>query len=191
MAPQETCPRCGQSWFNTRVYTLGYCILCAIDDRRVNVPPALQAKGWRMTRPLGYCISADCRHNYLSLPLHASFQVDACIAMAEAYQWAWEWLHPGGRGYEWGWRLYDAFHIKYFAQHPDLGRVPRGRHDDVWLSELPGLIVETLVVEQLQLSWHRRKVAAVVEAYTDRAALLERVRISAAAFDAVPAERFE
>jgi len=44
--------------------------------------------------------------------------------MAEAYEWAWEWLHPGGRGYEWGWRLTTSFHIRYAADHPTLGRVP-------------------------------------------------------------------
>ena len=187
----EPCPTCGQNWFNTRIYTLGYCILCAIDAGRVDVPPALQAKGWRLARACGHCITAVCRHNHLSLPLFSSFQLDACIAMAERYQWAWEWLHPGGRGYAWGWRLFSEFHITYFVEHPQLGRVPRGRHDPVWLSDVPELIIETLVVEQLQLGWHRRQVAAVTAVYADRAQLLERSRASVAAFDAVPVEQFE
>jgi len=185
------CPRCGQNWLNNRMAKLGYCILCAIDEGTVNVPVELQAKGWRLSRSCNHCITAVCHEKRLSLPLFSSFQVDECVQMAERYQAAWEWFHEGGAGYAWGWRLRTMFHIKHFAEHPALGRIPRPRHDEVWLSELPELIIEQLVVEGLGLQYHRRKVAAVVAALLARRQLAERARNSAAAFAAIPIEAFE
>jgi hypothetical protein len=188
---EDDCPRCGQSYFDTLVFSRGSCILCAIDLGEVDMPADLKLRGWRLHRSGGRCISAEQRQTRLSLPLYSSSQVEACIAQARGYQDAWDWLHDGGAGYAWGWRLDTQFHIKYMAVHPTLGRVPRGRHDSIWLDQLPEQIIVELVVEALQLAHHRRPIAAVVSNYAARKALVERANASARAFAAIPADEFE
>jgi hypothetical protein len=188
---KDDCPRCGQSYWNTLTYSRGSCILCAIDLGEVDMPADLKLRGWRLHRSSYHCISAEQRQTRLSLPLHTSSQVAQCIAQAQGYQDAWDWLHEGGAGYAWGWRLDTEFHIKYMAVHPTLGRVPRGRHDSIWLDQLPSQIVVELVVEALQLAHHRRPIAAVVSNYAARKALVERASANASAFAAIPDGEFE
>ena len=187
----DDCPRCGQNWINNRMQKLGYCILCAIDRGEVTAPDDLRIKGWRLHRTGVYCITASRDDARLSLPLHTTWDIDRVVEMARGYQFAWEWLYEGGRGHAWGWQLLHSFHIKYAARHPILGRVPRPWHDYVWLNELPALIIETLVVEQLQMAYYRRRIAAVTAAFVDRAVLADRAQRSAVAFAAIPTERFE
>ena len=188
---KDDCPRCGQDWWNTRIFSHGSCILCAIDAGEVDVPDDLKAKGWRLMRSSYHCITAVQHEHRLSLPLYDTLHLDGCIAQAQGYQAAWEWLHAGGAGYAWGWRLDTEFHIKYLAVHPTLGRIPRGRHDALWLDQLPAQIVVELVVEALSLAHHRRAAAAVVGSYTIREVLAERAKNSAAVFAAIPTSAFE
>ena len=55
-----------------------------------------------LQQPFAVPVQDDVR---LALPVYASFQLAACIRQAYGYQAAWEWLHEGGAGYIWGWRL--------------------------------------------------------------------------------------
>ena len=187
----DDCPRCGQSWINTQIHTHGACVLCAIDTGAVDVPPDLQANGWHLHRTCTFCISAARHDVRLALPVYASFQLAACIRQAYGYQAAWEWLHEGGAGYSWGWRLVTNFHITYAAVHPTLGRVPRNRYDSIWLDALPERIIEDLVVEALQVQHHRRRIAVVFARYVARRMLAERAAHNAAVFAAIPAAAFE
>jgi len=188
---KNDCPRCGRRYWDTRIFSRGSCILCAIDEGSVDVPDELKAKGWRLHRSSYHCISATQRELGLSLPLHASFQLEACIAQAQGYQAAWEWLHEGGAGYAWGWRLESEFNIKYTAVHPDLGRIPRGRYNGIWLDALPEQIIVELIVEALHLAHHRRSALAVLASYTAKRCLADRARTNAAAFAAIPDGEFE
>lgn len=188
---EDDCPRCGQRYWNTLIYSRGSCILCAIDLGEVDMPADLKLRGWRLHRSSYHCISAEQRATRLSLPLHNSSQVEQCIAQARGYQDAWDWLHEGGAGYAWGWRLDTQFHIKYMAVHPTLGRVPRGRHDSIWLNQLPEQIIVELVVEALQLAHHRRPLTVIIGNYAARKALVERAIAHAATFAAIPAGEFE
>ena len=188
---KDDCPRCGQDWWNTRIFSRGSCILCAIDAGEVDVPDDLKAKGWKLMRSSYHCIAAVRTCDRIGVPLYDTFRLDACIAQAQGYQDAWDWLHEGGAGYAWGWRLDTEFHIKYMAVHPTLGRVPRGRHDSIWLDQLPEQIIVELVVEALQLAHHRRPIAAVVSNYAARKALVERASANATAFAATPDGEFE
>jgi len=188
---KDDCPRCGQSWMDTRIFSRGSCMLCAIDEGSVDVPDDLKAKGWKLHRSSYHCISADQHEHRLGLPLYTTYQIEACIAQARGYQAAWEWLHDGGAGYAWGWRLESEFHIKYTAVHPSLGRIPRGRYNGIWLDALPEQIIVELVVEALQLAHHRRAAAAVLAVYTAKRCLADRARTNAAAFAAIPAGEFK
>ncbi len=102
---KDDCPRCGQDWWNTRIFSRGSCILCAIDAGEVDVPDDLKAKGWKLMRSSYHCIAAVRTCDRIGVPLYDTFRLDACIAQAQGYQFAWEWLHEGGAGYVWG-----AFH---------------------------------------------------------------------------------
>ncbi len=151
----------------------------------------LQAKGWHLHRTCTSCISAARHDVRLALPVYASFQLEACIRQAYGYQAAWEWLHEGGAGYSWGWRLVTSFHITYAAVHPTLGRIPRSRYDSIWLDALPERIIEDLVVEALQVQHHRCRSAVVFARYVARRMLADRAAHNAAVFAAIPAAAFE